>query len=91
MWYQQELFDWNSPDCFIKPKKKKRVIDYEELYRLFLTGPVTFNQIEQVTGVSHNGVAQVITTLSLRYPIYELQRGVYKLYGDDDYENWKED
>lgn len=85
MWYQQELFDWNDPDVFIKPKKKRKNVDYDDLYRMFLQGPVTFNDIETRTGVSHNGVAQVITTLSLKFPIYEVKRGVYKLYGPDDY------
>lgn len=85
MWTQPELFNWNDPDVFIKPKRKKRVIDYDALYQLFLQGPVRFSDIEQVTGMKHNAIAQVITSLSLRYPIYELKRGVYKLYGDDDY------
>lgn len=50
-----------------------------------MRGPVTFRDIEEATGVSHNGVAQVITTLSLKYPIWSPKRGVYKLYDDDDY------
>lgn len=84
---QPELFDWTSPDCFIKSQKKRarKPVDYEALYQLFLRGPVRFKDIEEVTGVSHNAVAQVITTLSLRYPIYELKRGLYKLYGAEEY------
>lgn len=87
MFYQQELFDWDAPDAFLplKPKRVRKPVDYEKLYELFRKGPVTFHDIEEAAGVSHNSVAQVITTLSLRYPIYELKRGVYKLYGDDDY------
>jgi len=88
MYYQAELFDWTAPDCFLpkpKPKRTRKPVDYEKLYELFKAGPVTFHQIEEAADVSHNSVAQVITTLSLRYPIYEVKRGVYKLYGDDDY------
>lgn len=85
---QLELFDWNDPDVFIKPRKKKRVeVDYDELYKLLLAGPLTFRQIEEITGVKHCGVAQVITTLSLRYPVWSPKRGVYKLYDEEDYGN----
>lgn len=85
---QPELFDWTSPDCFIKPQKKRKVkkpVDYDALYKLFLAGPVRFKDIEEASGVSHNAVAQVITTLSLRYPIYEVKRGTYKLLGTEEY------
>lgn len=89
MWFQPELFNWEDPDVFlpILPKRKRtRVpVDYDSLYKLFLAGPVRFRDIEEASGVSHNAVAQVITTLSLRYPIYEVKRGVYKLYGDEEY------
>ena len=68
-----------------KPKKKKKKVDYESIYEALKSGPLTFAQIEAMSGVAHSGVAQVITTLSLRYPIYEYARGLYKLYGDDDY------
>ena len=92
MWTQPELFDWNDPECFlpkvtVKVKRTRKNIDYDSLYNLFLAGPVRFKDIEQATGVSHNAVALVITTLSLRYPIYELKRGVYKLATDEDYGN----
>lgn len=75
VWYQQE-FDFT-------PKRKK--VDYEAIYNELCKGPLTFSQIEQMSGVKHNGVSQVITTLSLRYPVYEVSRGIYKLYGEDDY------
>lgn len=65
--------------------KKKKKVDYEAIYQALKEGPLTFSQIEALSGVSHSGVAQVITTLSLKYPIYEYARGLYKLYGDDDY------
>lgn len=80
---QPELFDCNDPNIF--KWNKKKVIDYEKIYQLFLKGPVTFKQIQEAVNVSYNEVAQVITTLTFKYPIYELKHGVYKLYGDDDY------
>ena len=50
-----------------------------------LQAPLTFSQIQALAGVGRAGVSQVITTLSLHYPLYEAARGLYKLYGDDDY------
>ena len=79
-WYQQE-FDFGIP----KPDKKKRKIDYDLILAELKNGPLSFTQIQQLAGVSHAGVAQVITTISLHYPLYELDRGLYKLYGEDDY------
>ena len=77
-WYQQEfIFD------FTIPKKKK--VDYKLIISELKKGPLTFSQIQALAGVSRAGVSQVITTLSLHYPLYEAARGVYKLYGDDDY------
>lgn len=86
-WRQQDLFNIEDPGMFIPIKKRRtrKPVDYEALYKLFLAGPVRFKEIEEATGVSHNAVAQVITTLSLRYPIYEVKRGLYKLYGDEEY------
>lgn len=79
-WYQQEfIFDFTPI-----PKKKKKV-DYEKLVEEFRKGPLTYSQIMELSGVCKSGVSQVITTLSLHYPIYEASRGVYKMYGDDDY------
>lgn len=79
-WYQQEFeFD------FSVPKKKKNKVDYERIYNEIRKGPLTFSQIQALAEVDHTKVSQVITTLSLRYPIYEWARGIYKLYGDDDY------
>ena len=66
-------------------KLKKKKVDYVSIYEALKSGPLSFSQIEAMSGVAHSGVAQVITTLSLRYPVYEYRRGLYKLYGDDDY------
>lgn len=79
-WYQPEL-DFGLD----KPERKKRKIDYELIVSELRKGPLSFTQIQQLAGVSHAGVAQVITTISLHFPLYEADRGLYKLYGDDDY------
>ena len=79
-WYQPE-FDFG----YKQPEKKKRKIDYDLILTELSKGPLSFTQIQQLAGVSHAGVAQVITTISLHYPLYEADRGLYKLYGDDDY------
>ena len=79
-WYQQE-FDFD----FSVPKKKKKKVDYKLLIVELKKGPLTFSQIQALAGVSRAGVSQVITTLSLHYPVYEAARGIYKLYGKDDY------
>ena len=79
-WYQQE-FDFDYP----KPEKKKRKIIYDLIIAELKKGPLSFTQIQQLAGVAHAGVAQVITTISLHYPLYEADYGLYKLYGDDDY------
>lgn len=76
-WYQQEFI-------FEFPKKKKKV-DYDLLVKELRKHPLTFSQIETLSGVTHNCVSQVITTLSLHYPLYEVSRGVYKFYSDEDY------
>ena len=79
-WYQQEfIFDFSIP------KKKKKKVDYKLIISELKKGPLTFSQIQALAGVSRAGVSQVITTLSLHYPLYEQARGIYKLYGDDDY------
>lgn len=82
-WYQQEFVFEFTP--IQKPAPKRKKVDYEVIYKELCKGPLSFSQIEAMTGVAHNGVAQVITTLSLHYPVYEVSRGIYKLLGEDDY------
>ena len=79
-WYQQEFeFD------FSVPKKKKKKVDYKLIINELEKGPLSFSQIQALAGVNRDGVSQVITTLSLKAPVYEAARGLYKLYGADDY------
>jgi hypothetical protein len=79
-WYQQE-FEFEFPAPIIKKKK----VDYKLIYSELKKGPLSFSQIQALAGVNRAGVSQVITTLSLHYPVYEAARGMYKLYGNDDY------
>lgn len=84
-WYQQEFqFDFSVP-VTVQAKTPRRKTDYGAIVKALQKGPLTFTQIEQIAGCARSGVSQIITTLSLHYPIYEAKRGVYKLYGDDDY------
>ena len=80
MWVQLE-FEFESP-----AKNKRKKVDYEDLYQRLLHGPLTFNQIMEITGLSKAGTSQCITTLILRYPVWSPARGVYKLCEDDDYQ-----
>lgn len=88
-WVQQSFeFVWDevpsNPPAV--PKRKNKRVDYKLLYESLKQGPLTFTQIGQLAGIENrNSISQVITTLSLHYPIYEADRGIYKLYGDDDY------
>lgn len=79
-WYQQE-FDFD----FSVPKKKKKKVDYKLIINELKKGPLSFSQIQALADVPRSGVSQVITTLSLKAPVYEAARGLYKLYGADDY------
>jgi hypothetical protein len=40
---------------------------------------LTYDIIKQVTGLNDSGVAQVITTLSLDYPVWNPAKGIYEL------------
>lgn len=79
-WRQLE-FDFTDDS----PAKRKNV-DYEELYRILQTRPLSFKEIMQITGLSKSATAQCITTLTLRYPIWNPERGVYKLCKEEDYQ-----
>lgn len=77
MWVQLE-FD------FSEPKKQKQFVDYEKIYEELQWGPLTFTQIKELAGVPHNSVWQVITTLSMNYPIWSPKPGLYKLLDEYD-------
>ena len=79
MWEQLE-FD------FSEQKQKRKFVDYDELYQRLKKGPITFNEISEITGLKRQSVAQVITTLSLKYPVWSPAKGVYKLCDSSDYQ-----
>ena len=68
-----QLFD----NCYIE--KKRKYVDYDHLYALLKKSPVSFEQIRRETGLDKKGAYQVITTLSLKYPVYSPERGMYAL------------
>lgn len=70
-----------------KAKKIRRSIDYEALYSMLEAGPITSTDIEAATGASRRNVTQIITTLSLRYPVYSPRRGEYALLKFDEEES----
>jgi hypothetical protein len=58
---------------------EKPEVDYEKLYAILRQQPLTYDIIKGVTGLKNNAVVEVITTLSLRYPLYSPGKGVYEL------------
>ena len=60
-------------------ERKRKYVDYDYLYALLKQGPVSFNKIKSVTGLDKKGAYQVVTTLSLKYPVYSPERGMYAL------------
>ena len=54
-------------------------VDYARLYGILEKQPLTYDIIKDVTGLNDSGVAQVITTLSLEYPVWNPAKGIYEL------------
>jgi hypothetical protein len=63
----------------MKERMKKDNINYDELYKILLREPLDYKKIKAATGVSGGKARQIIDTLSLRYPLYQISRGVYGL------------
>jgi hypothetical protein len=61
-----------------KPLPKGKV-DYQRLYEILQQQPLTYEIIKAETGLNDSGVAQVITTLSLEYPVWNPAKGIYEL------------
>ena len=59
--------------------RKRKYVDYDRLYELLKAGPVSFERIREETGLDKKGAYQVVTTLSLKYPVYSPCRGIYTL------------
>lgn len=65
------------------------LIDYERIYQRLKARKdgMTRKEIhEMLPNISYSAVSQVITTLSIRYPLYSPSRGVYKLLTEEDFE-----
>lgn len=59
-------------------KKERQKIDYDFLYsEIKRRGSMTTAEIQRLTGTSRSGVQNVITILSIDYPIWQPARGVY--------------
>jgi hypothetical protein len=60
----------------------KGKINYGALYDLLRKRPITYRDIMRLTGREKTAVPGIITTLSLKYPLYQVSRGVYALNPD---------
>lgn len=72
--------------------KKRKHVNYELLYQKLKEKPLTFTEIKELTGIKNkSAMQQVITTLSIKYPIWQPKTGVYKLCEPSDYKtvNWE--
>jgi hypothetical protein len=66
----------------VRPQKKSRIktpVDYDKLIAIAKVQPLTYEIIKRETGLNDNGVAEVITTLSLRCALYDPAKGIYEL------------
>jgi hypothetical protein len=54
-------------------------VDYERLLEIMQRQPLTYDIIKRETGLNDSGVARVITTLSLKYPVWKPAKGIYEL------------
>jgi hypothetical protein len=63
----------------MKRRRKKRWVDYEKLYNILLSEPLDYAKIRAVTGVPNSGIGQIIDVLTVRYPLYQIRKGVYGL------------
>lgn len=71
----------------VKEGRKKKVIpNYEAVYQIIKEkGPITVKDLRTLTGIPANTIMGVVDTLSLRYPIYELDDGRIKVLEEEDY------
>jgi hypothetical protein len=67
-----------------RKRRKTKHVDYGELYNILRKEPLNYAKIREVTGVSNSGIMQIIDVLTLRYPLYQVRKGVYGLLKDED-------
>ncbi|MDR2134608.1 MAG: hypothetical protein LBP27_05820 [Treponema sp.] len=60
----------------------KGKINYGALYELLRKRPISYRDIMRITGRAKTAVPGIITTLSLKYPLYQVSHGVYALNPD---------
>jgi hypothetical protein len=65
-------------------RRKRKKVNYEKLYNILQTEPLDYAKIRAVTGVSNASIGAVIDCLSLRYPLYQISKGVYGLLKDEE-------
>jgi hypothetical protein len=53
--------------------------DYAKLHEILKRQPLTYDIIKAETGLNDSGVAQVITRLSLDFPVWNPAKGIYEL------------
>ena len=69
----------------------KTYIDYESLFQeMKKKGYMTFTEIQNFCKTEKIFVAQIIDILSIRYPVWNPKRGIYKVITKEDYEMFKE-
>jgi hypothetical protein len=65
-----------------QPQKSTRIktpVDYDKLIAIAQKQPLTYEIIKKETGLNDSGVAEVITTLSLRCALWDPAKGIYEL------------
>lgn len=75
MCWKQLEFDFNPTK-----RKPRKIVNYEALAEYVRqAGEVTFAELADVTESNAGSTAQIIDTLSLRYPLWSPRRGVYRM------------
>lgn len=63
--------------------KTRKKVDYEELYNILKREPLNYAKIRAATGATNVKIQRIINALSLRYPLYQIRKGVYGLLKDE--------
>jgi DNA-binding transcriptional regulator GbsR (MarR family) len=74
--HRERVTEAAAPRKAAGPRAK---VDYGKLYAILQKQPLTYDIIKHETGLNDSGVAQVITTLSLDYPVWNPAKGIYEI------------
>jgi hypothetical protein len=74
--HRERAMEAAAPRKAAGPRAK---VDYGKLYAILEKQPLTYDIIKRETGLNDSGVAQVITTLSIDYPVWNPAKGIYEL------------